>query len=204
MQLFVVGEIIGLTGINSAGAHCNWTLVAPTKYVHVAGETSGASQSDMPGPGETMYVFQHPVDASYETEADDLTTVGAPHIEIEVRTRDSDGRSDMGGYAVVHLPMMPGVHEISCCVWKPRGSMGDRFAASFVGGAPQLKDTALRYGVEEEGTGEIGTRLSRSKGSQRMATAPGGEVHLRLSVCFKRGMSGVARSLGADDPPDED
>ena len=201
MQLFVVGEIIGLTGAPSEGASCNWELVAPPKIQHVAGETSGASQSDVPHEGESMCIFQHPFDVHYETEADDLSRVGTPHFEIEVRARDAGGKSDFGGYAIAHVPMAPGVHDISCCVWKPRGSKGERIVASFVGGAPKLKDNALRYGIEEEGTGEIGTRLTRSKGSQRMCTAPGGEVHLRLSVCFKSGLSSTGPSRAAADPP---
>ena len=140
-----------------------------------------------------MFVFQHPVDVSYEASGEDPTAIGMPRIEVEVRHLDGYGRSDLGGYAVIHVPATPGMHEISCRVWRPRGSFLDRFAAFFIGGAPQLKDPSLRYGLEDDGgSGELGSRLMRSVGRQRLGTAPGGEVHLRLNVCRRSGMSGEA------------
>ena len=148
-----------------------------------------------------MFVFQHPVDVSYETGSDDLSTIGMPRIELEVRWLDAVGRSDLGGYAVAHVPATLGVHEMSVRVWRPRGSLLDRFATFFIGGAPQLKDPQLRYGFEHEGGGVsgIGMRLLRSVGRQQMSTAPCGELHLRLSVCRKRGLSGIGGGGGADD-----
>ena len=188
MQLYVVGELVGLTGVSdsaAAGAHCKWSVVASNHWEHVSGADSGASQGDSPAEGNSMFVFQHPIDVCYETSADDATVAGMPHIEIEVRWLDSYGRSDLGGYAVVHVPAAPGMHELSCRVWRPKGSMGDRIASFFVGGNPQLRDAKMRYGREQPGDGDIGTRLTRSAGGQRMSTTPSGEVHLRLSVCRK-------------------
>ena len=96
----------------------------------------------------------------------------------------------------MHVPSAPGVHDLSCRVWRPRGSLLDRFATFFVGGAPALKDPGLRFGFQEQlppaalGEPRVGTRLMRAKGSQtRFSSAPCGEVHLRLSVCRRAGMS---------------
>lgn len=154
------------------------------------GSDTGASQCDSPAEGSGMYVFQAPFDVCFQTNMEDLSLVGMPHLEVEVSVLDKHGRSDLGGYAVVHVPAAPGLHELSCRVWRPRGSKGDRFAAFFVGGYPQLRDASLCYGLKEEGDGEVGTRLTRSAAGQRMATAPCGEVHMRLSVCCKSGGSG--------------
>lgn len=198
MQLYVVGEIVGLTGVPTssvvAGAHCVWHFIAPKPWTRVAGAASGASQSCAPGESGGMFVFQHPINLCCEAPPEDPSDISMPRIEIEVRWRDSYGRSDVGGYAVVHVPVAPGTHELSCRVWRPRGSLGDRFAAFFVGGRPALKDGSMRYGVEsdlgdDDGKGG-GIRLTRSAGGQRMTTAPAGEVHLRLSVCRKSGTSG--------------
>merc|ERR1711988_804114 len=110
-----------------------------------------------------MFVFQHPVNVCYEASTDNLSTVAMPRIEVEVRLTDSYGRSDLGGYAVTHLPALPGVHEVSCPVWRPCGSLVDRIAMFFTGGAPHLKDPAMRYGIEEQfvSDAEHGTRLTR-------------------------------------------
>ena len=74
-------------------------------------------------------------------------------------------------------PAAPGVHDLACRVWRPRGSLLDRFAAFFVGGAPELKDGRLRYGFEDVSSGAAGEpetrRLMRSAGSQRLRTGHG-------------------------------
>jgi hypothetical protein len=192
MQLFVVGEVVGLTGLSGVpGASVKWWCVSP-QWLHVAGAASGVSQCDSPAEGSSMYVVQHPIDVCLETSGEDPAAVAMPRIEIEVRLLDEYGRSDLGGYAVVHVPAAPGMHEISCRAWRPSGSKADRFAAFFVGGAPQLKDAQLRYGIEEDdgdGEGEHHSQLMRSVGRQRLSSIPGGEVHLRLNVCRKKGTS---------------
>ena len=134
MQLYVVGEVVGLTGITAPAAHCKWWVVAAKPWQHVSGDDKGASQCDTPAEGEHMFVFQHPIDVCYEMGAETLDNTAMPRIEVEVRWRDEYGRSDLGGYAVVHVPATPGTHELSVRVWRPRGSMGDRFAAFFIGG----------------------------------------------------------------------
>ena len=170
------------------------------------GAASGMSQSDEPAEDSGMFVFQHPVDVCYETRGEDISSVAMPRLEIELRWRDDLGRSDVGGYAVVHVPSAPGAYELSCRVWRPRGSIGDRIAAFFVGGNPGVKDPKLRYGFEDEastGDGPGATRLMRAIGRRRLATVPAGEVHLRLNVCAKQGLSGVvaqdALGLGGEE-----
>ena len=136
-----------------------------------------------------MYVFQHPLDVCFETASDDMSKLTMPRIEISVRHIDNAGRSDTGGYAVVHVPAALGTHEVSCRVWRPCGSFGDRFASFFVGGMPSLKNPDMRYGAENALEESSGTRLTRSAGGVRMKTNACGEVHLRLSVCRKKGMA---------------
>ena len=205
MQLYVVGEVVGMTGVTLSstidGASCKWWLVTPSEWRHVSGSQSGVSQCDTPAEAG-MFVFGHPVDVCCETTSDDLAAVAMPRIELELRLLDAHGRSDLGGYAVVHVPAAPGAHEMSCPVWRPRGSSLDRFATAFIGGAPQLKDPRLRYGFEDgDGDGQTATRLTRSVGRQRLSTAPMGEVHLRLNVCRKVGTSGEDRIGGSMEEP---
>ena len=210
MQLYVVGEIVGLTKVAQSsvvsGASCNWWLVAPPEWKRVSGVSSGKSQCDSPAEGgfddDGMFVFQHPMDVCFETKGEDVSLAGMPHVELEVRWHDSHGRSDQGGYGVIHVPAAPGVHELKCRVWRPKGSFLDRFAAFFVGGFPQLRDGGLRYGFEDAaGSGMLGSRLMRGLNTrQQMGSLPGGEIHLRLSVCLKSGTSGVADASAEVDP----
>ena len=214
VQLFVVGEVVGLKDASSsssiAGASCKWQLVAPNAWRHVSGATSGSSQCDSPGEEGGMFTFAHPLDVCYEAAGEDPGSLGVPRVELEVRFSDSYGRSDLGGYAVVHLPAAPGLHELAGRVWRPRGSLLDRISAFFVGGAPQLKDDRLVYGLEEDlegedpGTVANGTRLARSVGRQRLATAPCGEVFLRVSVCRKKGGSGGEEPIPRGREDEED
>ena len=136
-----------------------------------------------------MFVFQQPVSVCLETNGSDPTEKDWPRIELEVRWIDGHGRGDLGGYGCVHIPMSPGTHELSCHVWRPRGTALDRFAAFFVGGNPQLQNTELRFGVKEEAEGVSGgsiTRLVRGYGRQRLSSEPSGVVHLRIGVCTKQ------------------
>ena len=195
VQLFVVGEVVGLKDASSsssiAGASCKWQLVAPNAWRHVSGATSGSSQCDSPGEEGGMFTFAHPLDVCYEAAGEDPGSLGVPRVELEVRFSDSYGRSDLGGYAVVHLPAAPGLHELA-------------------GRVSQLKDDRLVYGLEEDlegedpGTVANGTRLARSVGRQRLATAPCGEVFLRVSVCRKKGGSGGEEPIPRGREDEED
>ena len=131
-----------------------------------------------------MFVFNHPVEACYESRSNEPSEHEWPRIEIEVRWRDEHGRSDLGGYAVVHVPNAPGMHEVSCRVWRPRGGLFERIAAFFVGGYPQLKENALVYGISQdaESGNANSTRLVRHAGRNRLQTVPGGVVHLTLGI----------------------
>ena len=151
LQVSIVGQIVGGTELGdgaSGSAHCNWRLVAQPGWKHLFGEVAGASQSDMPDtsqsdmPESTMYVWCHPLDACFECE-NVRAQEAWPRLELEVRWRDIYDRSDLEGYGVMSVPPLPGVHQLVCRLWRPRGSMGERFVAYVMGGRPHLKNNGL-------------------------------------------------------------
>ncbi|KAF6264686.1 hypothetical protein COO60DRAFT_1634287 [Scenedesmus sp. NREL 46B-D3] len=80
------------------------------------------------------------------------------------------GRNELRGYGFCHIPTAPGDFEIDCPTWLPEGSVGERIAAYFVGGAPRLR--------VEEVVFSPGDRF-------RLQTVAGGIVHLHLGIIMK-------------------
>ena len=124
-EVTIIGQLIGATELGANNAQCVWNLRAGSSWIHLSGATHGSSQCDAPAEGGA-HVFQHPIDAVFE--GSELR--GWPRLELELRFFDVHGRSDVAGYAVVHVPTGQGFHRLSCPVWQPRGSLMDRIAAS--------------------------------------------------------------------------
>lgn len=177
VRLNVIGQVVGASGLGVGSAHCEWRLESGEGWRRVAGEVEGSSQCDRPVEGD-RYQWHHPVDVTLEGTSG-LTT-DWPRIEIEVRWRDGNERSDLAGYAVANVPTEAGVHAVTAQVWKPQGSLMDRIAAFFIGGAPALKERRLIFGVLQGGASS--QHLARGVGRERLVTSAGGSVHLSLGV----------------------
>ena len=195
-RVSVIGQVVSGSGFSSLNtltgygtAHCRWRLAVEPSWTHVHGALSGSSQSDSPTQDGT-FVWQQPIDACFDGAADVDHTW--PRIEVEVRWRDSHDRSDLAGYGVVHVPAAPGIHNMVCPIWRPRGTLFDRVVAFFIGGRPHLKQQSLIFGIEEEmevsGDGKVhnGTSLARESGKQRLTSEPTGVVRLSIGVCLQQ------------------
>lgn len=187
MEVSIVGQVAGGSGFGGGGsAHCLWRVVAESGWTHTCGALSGASQSDL--PADDHFVWQHPVDCSFECTPDSAEQTAWPRIEVEVRSRDGYDRSDLSGYGVVAVPPSPGLHHLVCRIWRPRGSLGDRVTAFFLGGRPHLKDSKLVFGISE-GLDSGGQSLARAVGDHRLLTEPAGTVNINLAVHVQRRFS---------------
>ena len=96
---------------------------------------------------------------------------------MQVFALDSVGRLEIAGYGSAALPTSPGPHELRLPTWRPEGTVGQEYAAFFIGGAP-----ALRLPSSET----IGDVTPSRVG---MTTVSGGDVHVRLQVIFRHGVS---------------
>ena len=176
VELSLFGQLQGASGLAAPMAHCSWRITMGDEWRLERGEGEGTSQSATTNDDGAV-VFAQPVDAVLIG-----TATGWPRLEVEVRGRDEYDRSDLAGYAVVHVPSAPGSHQLRCPIWRPKGSGGDSLAHKFVGGAPALKDPALVYGsVGADSKGRDGKGLERSG----YATVGAGAVHLLLNVCLR-------------------
>lgn len=171
IELSLFGQLQGASGLAVPMAHCSWRITMGDEWRLERGEGEGSSQSATTSQDGAI-VFAQPVDVVLIG-----TATGWPRLELEVRGRDEYDRSDLAGYAVVHVPSAPGSHQLRCPIWRPKGSGGDNLAHKFVGGAPALKDPALVYGS----IGADGKGLERSGYS----TVGSGFVHLLLNVCLR-------------------
>ena len=156
-ELTVFGQLQGATGLAASSAHCMWRITHGKTWTLERGEGSGSSQTATTNENGAI-VWSHPIGAVLVG-----TDTGWPRLELEVRSRDEFDRSDLAGYAVVHVPATPGVHELRCPIWKPKGTLSDRIAAAFIGGGASLKDSAVVFGtLAENGKGLERGGLPRS------------------------------------------
>ena len=158
-----------------------WLIPGNGPWKRIAGHTEGTSHCDAPAEGERMIVFQQPFSACYEAPGR-AHEHEWPRLEIEVRCHDSHGRADLAGYGVCSVPSRPGVHEVECRIWRPKSSFNAM--SFFLGGAPALKDDALRYGLTDEN--ENGApRLMRAVGRTRLTSVPSGLVYVKMNVTLR-------------------
>lgn len=59
------------------------------------------------------------------------------------------GRSHLLGYGHLTIPCTPGDHTIDCFIWRPFGSIKDRFVQFFLGGALHLKNPDLIFSLSD-------------------------------------------------------
>lgn len=231
MEVHLVGQVVGARELSARSAHCRWRLIAGEEWKHSKGQLSGETHIDQPANRDGAFVWQHPVDASFEgpeirralkgelrhcmhTLSDAhavfsrtlLSCVlpflrvcsGWPCLELEVRSVDSHGRSELAGYALFNVPPTPGVHLREVPLWRPALKslpFAERIHAWFLGGYPNLKDKRLLYGAVEQLSSSgppdnaDGKRspaiISRSAGDKQLLSTPAGIVHLAFSVCVR-------------------
>lgn len=194
MEVHLVGQVVGARELSARSAHCRWRLIAGEEWKHSKGQLSGETHIDQPANRDGAFVWQHPVDASFEGPE----ISGWPRLELEVRSVDSHGRSELAGYAFFNVPPTPGVHLREVPLWRPSLKslpFAERMHAWFLGGYPNLKDKRLLHGAVEQLSSNDppensdGKRppaiISRSAGDKQLLSTPAGIVHLAFSVCVR-------------------
>ena len=196
-ELTLSGQLVGVSGLRSAGAHASYALALPSKWAVLSGGMESASHVDTPADGSGRFVFQQPI----SLVASGPRAEGWPTVRITVRSVDRHGRSDVAGYGLVWVPSASGSHTLSVPLWAPQdGSMMEGVSTFFIGGAPQLRDPELIFGVlsrnqyaagdgappadveNADGEGAAGRMRVAREGLQ---TKPNGMAHVILNVCLR-------------------
>jgi B9 domain-containing protein 2 len=118
----VIGELAGATGFGAGIAvTAKWAFEVGERWELLEGARGGQTQTDTPEGGSEVAVWSHPIDAHWAVGA----AQGWPRLLLQVWRLDDDGRLEVAGYAVVHVPSAPGSHELSVQTWRPIGSAAD-------------------------------------------------------------------------------
>ncbi|KAK6017449.1 B9 protein, partial [Ostertagia ostertagi] len=100
----------------------------------VEGAVEGQTQTDLPSAFDEAY-FAHPIDLHLATK----TIQGElAKIQLQVWHHDVYGRQELVGYGSLFLPSTPGEHELTCHIWRPKGSTREEVMQRFVGGGIQV------------------------------------------------------------------
>ena len=86
------------------------------------------------------------------------------------RTPVSHGRNELLSYGFVHVPTVPGMHELECSTWRPAGTTQEEYRAEFLGVMPHLRNDHLVH--------EPSDRF-------RLVTTTMGHVHINVGVLVK-------------------
>jgi hypothetical protein len=116
------------------------------------------------------YPFELQCIATEKKGMDVMMTGDWPQLFIEVGSCGCWGRHYVEGYGYASIPRRPGTYDLTVNTWKPRGSIRDRMADFFLGGARHLTDHVNysahpnpadrgaflnKYGFVTESSGEV-------------------------------------------------
>ncbi|NXN95661.1 B9D2 protein, partial [Rhinopomastus cyanomelas] len=143
-----------------------WGTPAGGAWTLLSGLDGGQTQVDDPQADDVAY-WCHPLDIHLATKG----LQGWPRLQLQVWAQDSLGRCQLLGYGFCQVPATPGLHEVPCVTWLPRGgSWRQRLGQRFVGGGPQLCAPEAAAGASER---------------FRLRTESSGIVHLQLGVLLR-------------------
>mmetsp|Transcript_3504 Transcript_3504/g.4372 ORF Transcript_3504/g.4372 Transcript_3504/m.4372 type:complete len:188 (-) Transcript_3504:119-682(-) len=135
MNVHLIGEINGVTGINMPNLSCFIKLVSDQSNNSHWIKNEGDSESFTQICSNRPIVWNHPIDLSFST----TSVVHWPCLYFEVWSQDEYGRNDIAGYGQCQVPAAPGYYDkIDAVIWRPLGTFLERLRAKFLGGYPQL------------------------------------------------------------------
>ena len=161
-ELHIIGEVVSGVNFASPNLFCAWKLSYGNAWKELGGETEGQSHVDLPADGATA-VFSHPIQVHLATR----DVQGWPKLMFRVYRECLFGQTELCGYGVVYVPSTPGMHELSCHIWKPVGTLLHQILEFFLGGSPELVDDDV---------------ILSGTNRQRIYTTTTGKLNLRLNV----------------------
>ncbi|VDP08042.1 unnamed protein product [Heligmosomoides polygyrus] len=169
-EVYVSGQIESADGFGDNRLCCRWTLQT------VEGAVEGQTQTDLPSVYEEAYLA-HPIDLHLATK----TIQGWPRMHLQVWHHDIYGRQELVGYGSLFLPSSPGEHELTCHIWRPKGSARDEIMQLFVGGGLQVSHYGSEHFEALIGVSSLAV-LEDAAERMRVSTVAMGRVRLRLYV----------------------
>ncbi|XP_011409625.1 PREDICTED: B9 domain-containing protein 2-like [Amphimedon queenslandica] len=164
-ELHVIGQLVGGYDFHSCDLFCKWGLAHGSNWNVIEGKSEGQTQVDHPKDG-TFAKWSHPIDLHLSCQG----LQGWPKLHFQVWHEDIFGRNELYGYGFIHVPTVPGNHEVDCVIWKPVGSFMDQVTSFFMGGGPELSQESLVHSSED--------RL-------RLRTESSGRVRLKLGIIIR-------------------
>ncbi|WKY08057.1 hypothetical protein Q1695_007507 [Nippostrongylus brasiliensis] len=152
-EVYISGQIESADGFGDNRVCCRWTLQTGGGWRVVEGAVEGQTQTDLPSVYEEAY-FAHPIDLHLATK----TIQGWPRIQLQVWHHDVYGRQELTGYGSLFIPSAPGEHELTCHIWRPKGSAREEVMQRFIGGG--LQDATERLRISTVAMGRVRLRLS--------------------------------------------
>jgi len=166
-EVHFLGEISGATFHSSSSStsfSCEWFIEWGKAWNLLQGEITGQSQYCLTDYSRGQVVWNHPIDLHFVVGS----VQGWPRLTLKVWEADKYGRSVLGGYGFVHLPISAGERKVSLydnptnthifqyttdvacfagsssievCCWRPSGGNCAEMESFFLGNKIQLTST---------------------------------------------------------------
>ena len=151
-QLHIIGKVSYAKDFDCYSLYLKYTFKSGTYWNNISGSISGETFESIIND-EQIAPLEHPFDINYSTKS----MRGWPRLVIEVWQTDSEGKSSIGGYGILSIPMKSGHHKCKIYCWRPQASWADKL----LGTHPELEfkdiliSTQNKFALKTESTGEI-------------------------------------------------
>lgn len=165
-NVMVTGQIeaIKMTGVDNL--YCKYSFTCGYDWNVVHGVEHGISQIARRGSGQDSqkFIWNYPVDITFRS----TNVHGWPQIVISVYGINALGKDIIRGYGCIHLPVVPGQHDVFVRLYVPASSSWcQRFTSWITGNPPEFFDAKF---------------ISQGKGREVTRVHSGGVVKLKLNV----------------------
>jgi len=129
-EVHIQGQIKGARGFDNRDVFAKWKIVAGSdKWRILDGDAAGRTWLAEQKDEDEMATWNEPLDVSFVCSE----LQGWPKMMLQVFQTDEFGQVLFGGYGFCFVPTSPGVHLVEMAVFRPRGTLLEAFAASFLG-----------------------------------------------------------------------
>lgn len=163
-EVHLIGQLVEALDFKDRSLFAKWSLSSGSGWRVLEGFTEGQTHlSTISSLNESSHSWSHPIDVHYAVNS----LQGWPRLEFQVWGVDWLGKCNISAYGFMSVPTRPGLHELTCCTWRPVGDFRRRIIDYLTGYRMHLVDPSdvignglNRHVIQSVSMGIIRARLT--------------------------------------------